>query len=166
MTGERLHKFDVHLCRHALDNVASHLGDLKFSGFAGEWMEPAVLAYLKALDGDVDPAPLLLSDAKLEDLAAGFGDEEVWFDMPWEEYPELYRRALQCAPDIREGLAREYISEWARVCIRCAEQLELGRLTLSGGIAVVREWAGEIRRLLRAMGATNLLPAPEGTFPT
>jgi hypothetical protein len=137
-----------------------------FAAFVEEWAEPAVLAYLKALDDDVEPAPLLLSDAELEDLWVGFGGEEFRFDKPWEEYPELYRRALMCAADIREGLAKEYIGEWARVCIRCTEQLESGRITLSGGIEVVREWAGEVRRLLRAMGATNFLPAPEGASPT
>src|SRR5262249_34545454 len=114
MLGEGLHKFDIQLCRHALDNVAAHMGQPAFVAFVGGWMEPAVLAYLNALDDDAEPAPLLLSDPELEDLAAGFGDEEFWFDRPWEPYPELYRRALQCAPDIREGLAREYISEWAQ----------------------------------------------------
>lgn len=37
---------------------------------------------------------------------------------------------------------------------------------LSSGIAVVRDWIADVRRLLRAMGAVHYLPHPEGPYPT
>jgi hypothetical protein len=39
-------------------------------------------------------------------------------------------------------------------------------MLLHHGIAIVRDWQEEIRRLLRAMGEKALLPRPEGAFPT
>jgi hypothetical protein len=42
MPGEKLHTFDVQLCRHALECVASHRRDPKFAAFIKEGMEPEV----------------------------------------------------------------------------------------------------------------------------
>lgn len=166
MSGERLHRFDLELCRHALDNIGGHLGDPKFSAFVEEWMEPAVLAPLKALDGDVNPAPLLLNDAELDDLWIGFGGEEFQFDRDWTTYECLYRRSIDCVAEIRDALAKPYAEEWAGLCAQFADRLEARGVWLHHGIEIVQEWVGELRRLLRAMGATHLLPAPEGSFPT
>src|ERR1019366_7055573 len=35
-----------------------------------------------------------------------------------------------------------------------------------GCLLIVREWVGEVRKLLRAMGESAFLPVPEGAFPT
>ncbi len=59
-----------------------------------------------------------------------------------------------------------YGREWARACAQFAARLEADSVWLSDGIEIVREWSGELRRFLRAMGLTQLLAAPEGTFPT
>ncbi len=166
MIGERLHAFDLSLTEYVLDNVRAHLRDPAFAAYVEEQLDPRTLAYLKALGDDVEPPPLLLSDAELEDLIATFlvGPQEL--DQAWAPYESLHRRHIDCAADIRDGLAAEYLREWARACARFAEQLESDRVGLSGGIEVVREWVREARRLLRAMGATALLPPPDGTFPT
>ncbi|HYT88582.1 MAG TPA: helix-turn-helix domain-containing protein [Gemmataceae bacterium] len=166
MIGKKLHEFDLQLCEHVLANIRGHRHVPGFAAFIEEQLDPPMMAYLKALDGDVEPPPLLLNDAELEDLAMTFLGESHEFDRPWRPYAELYRRAIQCAVDIRTGLAAEYVREWARACTQFAERLESGRLWLGDGIEVVAEWIDEVRRLLRAMGATNLLPVPEGTFPT
>ena len=88
------------------------------------------------------------------------------FDLSWEPYEPLYRRSIECVPDIRSGLADAYVKEWAQACTRLTEQLEGNKVAIGGGIELIHEWTSEIRRLLKAMGATNLLPCPEGTFPT
>jgi excisionase family DNA binding protein len=166
MFGERLHEYDVRLCRHALDNVGSNMRDPAFAGFVKKWLDPAVFAYMQALDGDVEPPPLLLNDEELDDLAGVFDGEEFQFDHDWIAYEGLYRRSIDCVAEIRDGLAKQYADEWASLSAQFAERLEASGVWLHEGIDIVREWAGEVRRLLRAMGATNLLPAPEGTFPT
>src|SRR5262249_22694355 len=76
----KLHRFDRELCRHVLDSIASYLGDPAFAAFVTDWAEPAVLSHLRALDGDVEPPPMLLSDEELRDLAGVFGDEEFQHD--------------------------------------------------------------------------------------
>ncbi len=166
MTAERLHDFDSQLCWHVLDNVASHMGDADFAAFVGEAVDPAVVACIRALDDDAEPPPLLLSDAELEDLAGAFHGEEFQFDRDWVPYESLYRRSIDCAAEIRDSLAKQYADEWASRSARFAERLEARGVWLHHGIEVVQEWVEELRRLLRAMGATHLLPAPEGAFPT
>src|SRR5262249_54771679 len=75
-------------------------------------------------------------------------------------------RHIDCAADIRDALAVEYVREWARASAGFIERLESKRVSLHTGIEIVREWVGEARRLLRAMGAVALLPPPAGTYPT
>jgi hypothetical protein len=166
MIGQKLHRYDLALCRHVLDNISTHLGEPKFSAFIEESMEPAVLGYMQALDDDVEPAPLLLSNEELEDLWFIFNSEEFPFDRDWSPYEALYRRSIDCFAEIREVLAKPYAEEWAGLCAQFGERLEARGVWLHHGIEIVREWVGELRRLLRAMGATNLLPAPEGASPT
>jgi excisionase family DNA binding protein len=166
MTGTNLHRFDLELCFHVLDNISTYRDGPAFAAFIEEWMEPAVLTYLKALDGDTEPAPLLLSNEELEDLAGVFGGEEFQFDRDWIPYEGLYRRSIDCVAEIRDALAKPYADEWASLSAQFAERLEARGVWLHHGIEIVREWVSELRRLLRAMGATHFLPAPEGAFPT
>jgi hypothetical protein len=166
MLGEKLHRFDLELTRHVLDNVASHLNESAFASYVGEWVEPAVLAYLQSLDGDAEPPPRLLSEGELTDLVSVFDDEQFQFDRDWIAHESLYRRSIDCVAEIRDGLAKQHADEWASLSAQFAERLEARCVWLHHGIEIVREWVGELRRLLRAMGATNFLPAPEGTFPT
>ncbi len=142
------------------------LPEVGFASFVEEAVDPPVVAYLKALDGDAEPPPRLLSDEELRDLAGVFGDEEFQHDRDWTPYEGLYRRSIDCVTEIRDALAKQYADDWASLSAQFAERLEASRVWLHEGIEVVREWASEVRRLLRAMGATNLLPAPEGAFPT
>jgi excisionase family DNA binding protein len=166
MPGEMLHEFDLDLCQHAMDNVRAHLGHSGFAAYADEQLDPAVRGYLEALDGDGEPAPLLLNAAELVDLETTFYVGPPEFDRPWIAYGALYRRSIDCAADIRDGLAPAYVGEWARLSAQFAERLECDRVKLSEGVEIVAQWVREVRRLLLAMGATHLLPAPEGAFPT
>jgi hypothetical protein len=166
MTGMKLHRFDLDLCWHVFDNISTHMDGPAFASFVEEGVDPPVVGYLKHLDGDIDPPPMLLSDGELKDLAGVFGDEEFQHDHDWIPYEGLYRRSIDCIAEIRDGLAKQYADEWASLCADFAERLEARGVWLHDGIEIIREWVSELRRLLRAMGATNLLPAPEGAFPT
>src|SRR6266542_2848808 len=68
MIGKKLHEFDLQLCEHVLANIRGHRHVPGFAAFIEEQLDPPMMAYLKALDGDVEPPPLLLNDAELEDL--------------------------------------------------------------------------------------------------
>jgi hypothetical protein len=167
MLGERLHDFDLRLCRNVLDNVRCNLDFPGFAGFARGQIEPPVWAYLQALgDYEWEPGPRLLNDDELGELASAFRDAPWRLDRPWVPYEPLHRRHIECVREIRDALAAAYAEQWARSSARWAAALEREGTRLSQGIGVVREWVEEVRRLLGAMGATGLLPRPEGSFPT
>jgi excisionase family DNA binding protein len=166
MPGKRLHEFDLRLCEHAFDTVLAHMSHAGFAAYLAEQLDPRVFAHLRALADEVEPPSRLLNAAEFEDLETTFHAGPPEFDHPWIAYEALYRRSIDCAADIRDGLAPAYVEEWARLCAQFTERLECERVKLSEGIEIVAEWIREVRRLLRAMGATELMPAPEGAFPT
>jgi hypothetical protein len=164
--GEQLHDFDVRLCRYALENVLGYTDTPAFAAYVQEQLDPPVWAYLQALAGEDDPPPLLLGDDELDDLAFIFETAPLEFDHAWVASERLHRRHIDCVVEVREGLAPAYAEEWARASAGFAMALERARTRLSDGIRVVHDWVREVRRLLRAMGAVDLLPWPEGGFPT
>lgn len=166
MAGERLHDFDLYLCHHALDNVRCNLAVPGFADYVEGQLSEPVLACLRNMDDESEPPELLLNDDELDGLAAAFAGGSFEYDQPWTPYEPLYRQGLDCVTEIREALSREHAERWACVSARFAEQLQGDRVYLGTGIQVVREWVGEARRLLRTMGSVELLPAPEGHFPT
>ena len=68
--------------------------------------------------------------------------------------------------EIRERLAKRTADKWADDCHRYAESLEAPSLSVFDGIRRVSEWLTELRRLVAAMDRRDLLPAPDGGFPS
>lgn len=126
---------------------------------------PALLDYLRrARDDRIDAGNRrLLNDQELDRLELIFGDE---LDRPWVASEPLHRRYVETLPEVRDTLSRQAAEDWSEACAAFASRLENRRTRLSDGIAVIREWVGRLRTLLRVMGAVALLPAPEGGFPT
>lgn len=166
MNGGRLHNFDLQLCRYVLGTIAAHLDRPQFAAYVRKNLEPAVLDHIKALDDDDDPPPLLLTDQDFLDLIAVVWDVPSESSIPWIASPPLHRRAIECIGEIREGLAPKCAEQWMKASARFAKQLESDKTALKDGVEIVHEWAREVRRLLKAMGAKGLLPRPEGTAPT
>jgi hypothetical protein len=166
MIGEALHAFDVELSSYVFDNIKANADDPEFAAFIEEALDSAVLDYLKALDGAEEPAPLLLSDHELFDLGLTFLAGPFEFDRPWMASSGLHRRSISCVAEIRGNLTGSDAEAWARASRRFARRLEADDVWLHEAIEAVRKWTRELRRLLRAIGATPLLPRPEGTFPT
>jgi len=162
MIGQKLHLFDVALCRYALNNVRGYMDKPAFAAYVEHQLDPPVLAYLKALGGDEEPQPLLLTNQDFWDLVVILDD----FTRDWVADEPLHRRAIDCLPEIKSALSPECADEWVRASRRLAKQLESERTRLHDGIRLVHDWVREARRLLKAMGATALLPRPEGGFPT
>lgn len=166
MLGDKLHCFDLELCQYVLANIRGNADRPDFASYIARQLDAPILAYFKALAGEGEPPSLLLTDTDFCDLAETFEGGPHRFDRYWVAHEPLHRRGIHCVPEIRAALAQECAEEWVRTSARLAEQLESDRLRLSGGIRVVHDWVREARRLLRAMGATALLPAPEGAFPS
>lgn len=167
MAGEHLHKFDIALCRHVIDVIRSYWTYPGLAQFLGVQLDAEMISCLRPLDdleADVSK-PVLLNDDELADLAELFGGGPLQFDQAWIPHLELCRRSIDCVPDLR-SLADEYVREWASVSATCTRQFEKDGLRLHTGIETVQIWVAEIRRFLRAMGRTDLLPCPDGSSPT
>lgn len=169
MAGEKLHKFDLRLCRYVLDNLRAYLDLPAFAAFVEERLPTPLHTYLRALDEPEGPPParLLLTEEDLDDLAQIFLGGPLRFDRTWNADEELHRSSVACATEIRATLAGEYAEQWALTSAQFARRLEAARAVwLHHGMEIVRAWVGEVRRWLRAMDAVAYLPHPEGAFPT
>lgn len=125
-----------------------------------------LLDYLKRAQNDridANEMRLLLNDDELYRLQLTFEDD---LNRPWVASEPLHRRSIETVPEVRANISRQAAEDWSEVCAMFARRLEDRRTRLSQGIAIVGEWVGRLRTLLRGMGAVNLLPAPQGGFPT
>jgi len=166
MTGQALHKFDRDLCRYVVDNIVEYLDRPPFFASVEECLSPPLFAHLLARRDGGDPPDLLLGKIEFEELSAHFSGGPIELYRAWSGYPGLHRRYIDCITEIRECLAPRVADGWANASEGFSAQLESERLKLHDGIDIVWAWTKELRRLLRAMGAVQWLPAPEGRFPT
>jgi hypothetical protein len=125
---------------------------------------------LKYLADDPDPAVdrewLLLSSAEFYSLESAVDGDVPELDREWVADELLHRRRVQCVREIRSELTRQDAEDWSRACAGFAARLEREGVRLGEGIATVHEWVRYLRQLLRALGATDLLPYSEGRLPT
>lgn len=168
MNGEHLHAFDLQLCDYMVDNVVQHMNRPTFRADLEAILTSRPLRdYLKQVQDDSSDASdmrLLLNDNELYRLQLTCEDDALV--RSWTSSETLRRRYIETLPEVRDHLSRQAAEDWSEACATFARQREDRYTRLSDGIAVVREWVGRLRTLLRVMGAVNLLPAPEGGFPT
>jgi hypothetical protein len=120
---------------------------------------------LKAGENVSGRPPLLLTNQDFEDLASAIEDAPGGGSLPWTPWPALHGDYVHCLREIRT-LAKAAADTFAEQSCRFAEQLASPRLKLPDGVRLVSEWVWELRKLLRAMGLTQLLPRPEGSART
>jgi hypothetical protein len=167
MTGEKLHAYDLQLCEYVLGNIRQYLGEMRFARAARLQLSHQMLKHLvDDLDPVLDQERLLLNDAEFYSLKATFEGDVPELDREWVAYASLHGRRVQCVREIRGELTKQDAEDWSRACAGFAERLEGPRVRLGEGIEIVHEWVRHLRRLLQAMGATDLLPYPEGQSPT
>jgi excisionase family DNA binding protein len=164
MCGTKLHEFDLSLCYHGLCVICGHMDDAAFADYVRPRLDPSILRYLSRVE-EQKPT-LLLCDRDLNDLYQIFYCAPFQFDRAWIPYRPLYKRSTHCLPEIREALAAECAEEWARVSAANSRRLSDEDLNLSGGFEILAEWVGAARDLIQAMGRRDLIPIPDGTFPT
>lgn len=168
MIGQRLHDYDLDLCDYLIGNVAQYMASPWFALRVQETLTSlTLLNYLQARQNqapDAEQIRLLLNDDELYRLELVFQENDL--DRRWEPYEPLHRRFVDTLPEVRDGLSRQAAEDWSDACGQFAQRLESGRVRLSEGIGVIREWVGKLRTLLRVMGAVQFLPALEGLSPT
>lgn len=167
MAGEKLHNYDLQLCDYVLGNINQYLGEKRFARAARQVLSPPILKYLvDDLDPEIDQERLLLSDREFDSLESTFEGDVPELNKEWFANEHLHDRRVQCVREVRDELTRQDAEDWSRACARFAERLKGKHVRLGEGIEIVHEWVWHIRRLLRAMGAIDLLPYPEGRSPT
>lgn len=84
----------------------------------------------------------------------------------WQPDEHLHRRHVHTLREVRELLSKQAAEDWSRACGDFGDALLARRLPLYEGVEIVRDWVRRLRELLRAAGAVELLPCPEGCSPT
>ncbi len=175
MAGEQLHKYDLALCDYAVGTIQRYLLNPRFKAALEQVLSGPLLRYVLAgNDAMQEQDRLLLSDREFDDLELAITtivykrDRESGYSLnrEWVAYESLHRRSVMCVREIRDELTRQDAEDWSRAAAAYSEQLERDNLRLAKGIGIVHEWVSHLRRLIRAIGAIDLLPYPEGRSPT
>ena len=188
MAGEKLHKFDLALCDYILGQIQPRLRELRerpvetlhlehsdwdrldiptWAGYTIAALPPRLGDHIWAgVSGDVVLLPL--NDDELFGLQGVVDDPPLRLkdQLTWEPCDPLHRRYLDTISEVQESLTKQTAEEWAVGCSEFASKLCCDGLAIAEGITLVHEWLWRLRQLLRAMGATKYLPAPEGHHPT
>jgi len=167
MVGNHLHAFDLQLCDYLVGNIVQHMDRPEYSAELEAVLTcRPLLDYLKQANDkslDAEDVRLLLNNEELNRLELTFEGE---LDRRWEPYEALHRRYIKTVKEVRDNVSRQAAEDWSEDCARYARQLEGGRTRLSDGITIIREWVRRLRTILHVMGNIDLLPQPEGRFPT
>lgn len=162
-----LHHFDLELCEYVRGNFSFCLaGDVvaeRTQELPVRFREYLV-SVRESIDSPTSGLSFLLGDDELqtlEDLA-----RFAWPQPDWKTHRELHKQATLCTGVINQELARAEGERWAKASLELTRQLEAKYLSVVEGISIVRDWLWELRRFKRAMGDDQLLPRPEGAFPT
>jgi len=180
--GAKLHQFDLRLGAYLCHNFSAQLRRQAVHRQLQVELAPQLFEWL--LDRDPEPPPeldgpplkafideharshyeLLLGRDEL--LALETCAVSALSRTTWIPNPVLHQGRVDTEPEVREQLTRQTAEEWAVASSQFARQLEEDRLSFLDGVQLVVAWIDALRRLLRAMGAGQFLPPPEGTFPT
>jgi hypothetical protein len=165
MAGQTLHDYDLRLCDYVVNNIGEHWHKRGFVARVKKQLGSGPLwRYVEAYaDPGREQARLLLNDSDLTQLRDAFEDGPF---LQWEPYENYHGWYVDTMKEVRAKLGKLAADRWAAACNEFAKHLAHQRPYLAEGIGVVREWVVHLRGLLRAMGATALLPCPEGQSPT
>jgi hypothetical protein len=166
MIGQRLHEYDLRLCDYAVAHVADYFGGGKKGAVFQQHLSEPMLRYCTGqFDPVNDSEQLLLTADEMRELIDAV-DATMNFSSKWLSYDSLHRDYVATVREVGEELTKRTANDWADDCAGFASRLEMQQLSLTDGIEVIIEWVSRLRRLLRAMGASNFLPFPEGSFRT
>jgi hypothetical protein len=166
MSGEPLHQFDLQLCEYVIGNVTQHFDDREFADWIRTSVPSPLASCLDDCHADYDSPKVVLGEDELLALETANECPPPELDREWLPYDALHRRYVSTLHEVRERLCPQAAQDWAEGCSSSAKRISARRLSLHDGITIVRDWLCQLRRLLLAMHATELVAAPQGTFPT
>ena len=135
-----------------------------FSLMLRERLPSTIWAYLMA----EERPNLLLNDEEFVHLITAIQDKGPPLPLfpDWVAWEGLHRSHIRCVREIRRELTPGAANQFSRVSEQCSRRLEEKNLKLWEGIEAVQDWVLEIRRQLMAMERMDLVPQPDGAFPT
>jgi len=190
----QLHVFDLWLCRHVRFNFGPANESVVTANF--KKTNPQFVANLDTRDEYFDynylateangkypdPAgaaleqgkrqPLLLNDPEFKLLHELIDSltlrhrRTMDLDLWTSGLEEHYDRAVNCIREVSTNLSSHEAEMWTSRSRGFADQLLDNGLPIEDGVEVVRNWAAEVRRLLKAINRNDLLPRPDGAYPT
>lgn len=168
MSKSNLQKLDFQLCEYIRGNVLSQTGGDRFMLALSSMLELPLTAYLGLTEADDDDQHerLLLTVDDIIDLQTIVADLSDRFRLEWEPYAKLHARWIASVREIRTELSIPAAEDWSQLSAEFVRQLEQPHLSLEDGIHITGEWIDEIRRYLAAMGRRDLIPYPDGCWPT
>ena len=163
-----LHHFDLELCAYIHYNVSRHFEDAAFAKAVTSALPPELADYLRqdTRTESGDSRPILLNYDELMRLHSVIDFTSFKHGRQWTALRDLHAFSTQCTGEIHRRLAPAEARKWAEASELFSEILEHHPLSLADGIWNVNEWIGELEWYLRAMGEEQLLPIPDGEFPT
>jgi hypothetical protein len=162
--GQTLYDYDLQLSDYALGNVRCRRHDPWYADWLSRQLDPPALRDHVLGDGAPGAGPdrLALNDDELSRLRWAVADLPPGRRPRWVPCEPLHERHVLCVKEVRDELTRQDAEEWSAACARFAATLSEPSLPLAEGIDVIRDWLRHLRRRLRALGADDLLPYPEG----
>ncbi|HUT90879.1 MAG TPA: helix-turn-helix domain-containing protein [Thermoguttaceae bacterium] len=113
-----------------------------------------------------DSRPILLSYDEFMRLLSVIDVTSFRHGRQWMALRDLHPFSTQCTGAIHRRLAPTEAQKWAEASEYFSKILEHRPLSLADGIWTVYDWIGELRWYMKAMGDEQLLPIPDGQFPT
>jgi hypothetical protein len=165
VAGEKLHDYDLEICNYVLDNIRQYLRKPRYAARIEQQLYPERLRDYVIDRLSITDQEWLLNEDELNELQSTFERlGRMW--CKWRPYEQLHGRYICTVKEVAKELTQQQAEDWSRVCTKFAKRLESRPCYLAEGIEIVGEWLWELRKLLRAMEATDFLPYPEGQWPT
>ena len=148
----RVHEFDLALCRHLRDNIQAACRAGSILMHCREAFNDEMLARLDLLGDDRQEDSAVPFTLTTEEITEVTTDAACVAERArWGAYPQLYRRAVFCVPAIRNGLTRRDAEEWSAAVHRYATRLCARELSFGSGCEALAAWISTARRYQLAM---------------
>lgn len=154
-----LHRLDQHLCELLRAQHQLLMEQPAFAEGAAKTLPSALLRWLSEAEG----RELLLNAEELEALEVGFLPMEL--SRSWQVPLAPYMDHRAAVAEVRHHVSQRDADRFAARCDNLRR-----RLAQEPVFEQAEEWVvnliGEVRRLICAVGAIELLPRPKGAWPT
>ena len=165
-----LHVLDLRLCSMVIANVRWNLDCERIRVRIGKFpQEMADFLIDETADSPMFagiPAYLLNWD-ELDAIVRATESLPLADQREWLPSPEFLAGDITiCTGEIRQRLSATEAERWSRAAYQFSDELQQSQLPLAAGIEIVQEWTDFIRHYKKALGSLDLLPRPDGSFPT